>query len=97
MKSTSDQKKVKMTSKMKTTSKIAPLHFFAPPSPWKNTWNFLLMTSYLDSHTTTDIQPEMLSGVQTRNWIPRDEYDIRGIAHSRRNRKDNIFKKRRLV
>ena len=46
---------------------------------------------------TTDIQPEMLSGVQTGNGTPHDKYDIRGIAHARTNRKDDIFMQRRLV
>ena len=32
--------------------------------------NTFLMTSQLDSHTTTDVKPEMLSGVQTGNGIP---------------------------
>ena len=27
------------------------------------------MTSYGDSHNTTDVKPEMLSGVQTKNRI----------------------------
>ena len=39
----------------------------------------------------------MLSGVQTGNGTPHDEYDIRGIAHARTNRKDEIFMQRRLV
>ena len=30
------------------------------------------MNSYLDIHTTTDVKPEMLSGVQTGNGIPHD-------------------------
>ena len=55
------------------------------------------MTSYLDSQRTTDIKPEMLSGVQTGNGTPHDKYDIRGIAHARTNRKDDIFMQRRLV
>ena len=54
------------------------------------------MTSHLDSHRTTDIKPEMLSGVQTGNGTPHDRYDIRGIAHGRTNRKDDIFMQRRL-
>ena len=49
------------------------------------------MTSHLDSHTTNDVKPEMLSGVQTENRIPHDEYDLRGIAHVRAFRKDDIF------
>ena len=48
------------------------------------------------SHGTTDIKPEMLSGVQTRNRTLHDRYDKRGIAHVRTNRKDNIFMQRRL-
>ena len=32
--------------------------------------NTFLMTSHLDGHTTNDIKPEMLSGVQTGNGIP---------------------------
>ena len=54
------------------------------------------MTSYLDSQTTTDVKPEMIPGVQTGNGIPHDKYDIRGIAHARTNRKDDIFMQRRL-
>ena len=54
------------------------------------------MTSYLDSHTTTDVQPEMLSGVQTGNGILHNKYNIHGIAHTRTNKKDDIFMQRRL-
>ena len=54
------------------------------------------MTSHLNSHRTTDIKPEMLSGVQTGNESPHDKYNIRGIAHGRTNRKDDIFMQRRL-
>ena len=53
------------------------------------------MTSHLGSCTTTDIIPDMLSGVQTGNEIPHDRYNIRGIAHVRTNRKDDIFMQRR--
>ena len=52
---------------------------------------FFFMTSHLHSHMTTDIKPEMLSGVQTGYGTPHDKYNIRGIAHTRKNRKDNIF------
>ena len=55
------------------------------------------MTSHFDSHRTTNIKPEMLSGVQTGNGTPHDKYNIRGIAHACTNRKDNIFMQRRLV
>ena len=44
------------------------------------------MTSHCDSHTTTDIKPEIIPGVQTGNGIP----------HARTNIKDNIFRQRRL-
>ena len=55
------------------------------------------MTSHLDSHRTTDIKPELLSGVQTGNGTPHDKYNKRGIAHVRTNRKGDIFLQRRLV
>ena len=55
------------------------------------------MTSHLNSHGTTDIKPEMLSGVQTGNGPPHDIYNIRSIAHAWTNTKDDIFMQRRLV
>ena len=58
---------------------------------------FFFMTSHLDSHKTTDIKPEMLSGVQTGNGTPHDKYNIRDIAHARKIRKDDICMQRRLV
>ena len=45
---------------------------------------------------TTDVKPDILSGVQTGNRIPHDRYNIRGIALGRTNRKDDIFMQRRL-
>ena len=39
----------------------------------------------------------MSSGVQTGNGTSHDKYDIRGIAHPRTNRKDDIFMQRRIV
>ena len=39
------------------------------------------MTSHRDSHTTTDIKPEMIPGVETGNGISHDTYYVRGIAH----------------
>ena len=56
---------------------------------------YFLKTSHLDSHTTNDVKPEMLSGVQTGNRIPHDRYNVRGIAHARSYKKDNIFMQRR--
>ena len=79
--------------KMKATSKIglSPKNYFAPLPPLKKLPEIFLMTSHLDSHTTTDVKPDMLSGVQTGNGIPHDRYNIRGIAHGRTNRKEDIF------
>ena len=37
------------------------------------------MTSHHDSHTTTDVKPEMLSVVQTGNGIPHNKYDIHAL------------------
>ena len=54
------------------------------------------MTSHRDSHTITDVNREMIPGVQTGNGIPHDKYNIRGIVHVRTNRKDDIFMQRRL-
>ena len=54
------------------------------------------MTSHRDSHTITDVKPEIIPGVQTGNGISHDRYNIRGIAHVRTNRKDNILMQRRL-
>ena len=55
------------------------------------------MTSHLNSHRTTDIKPEMLSGVQSGDGTPHNIYNIHGIAHAGTNRKDDIFMQRRLV
>ena len=52
------------------------------------------MPPNLDSHITTDVKPEMLSGVKNGNGIPHDKYNIRGIVHARTNRKGNIFMQR---
>ena len=38
----------------------------------------------------------MIPDVLTGNGIAHDKYNIRGIAHERTNRKDNIFMQRRL-
>ena len=54
------------------------------------------MTSHRDSHTTTDVKPEMIPGILTGNGIPHDKYYVRGIAHARTNRKYAIFMQRRL-
>ena len=43
---------------------------FCPPHLKRILPDFFFMTSHLDSHKTTDIKPEMLSGVQTGNETP---------------------------
>ena len=84
---------MKTTLKTKTTLNLIYL-----PHPLKRILpEIYLMTSHLNSYRTTDIKPEMLSGVQTRNGTPHGKYNIRGIAHARANRKDDIFMQRRLV
>ena len=77
---------------MKTTSKnnlAPPLKRILP--------EIFLMTSHFNSPETTDINLEILSGVQTGNGIPHHEYNIRGIAHMLLYRKDKIFMQRRLL
>ena len=49
------------------------------------------MTSHRDSHTTTDVKPEMIP--DTGNRISHDKYDVRGIAHACN---DDIFMQRQL-
>ena len=56
----------------------------------------MLISSHLDSQTTTDVKLEMIPGVQTGNGIPHDRCDLRGVAHAHTNRKDDIFMERRL-
>ena len=54
------------------------------------------MTSHHDSHTITDVKPEIIRGVQTGNGMPHDKYNICGIDHVCTNRKDDIFRQIRL-
>ena len=54
------------------------------------------MTSHHNSHTTTDVKPEMILGVKTGNGIQHIKYDIRSIAQARTDRKDDIFMQRQL-
>ena len=51
------------------------------------------MTSHLNSHGTTDIKPEMLSGVQTGNGTPHDKYNIRGIARAHKQKRRHFHAK----
>ena len=55
-----------------------------------------LMTSHLDSHTTTDIKSKMIPGVLTGNGILHDIYNIYCITNAHTNRKNVIFMQRRL-
>ena len=54
------------------------------------------MTSHHDIYTTTNVKLEMIPGIQTGNGNPHDKCNLRGIAHARSNKKDNIFMQRRL-
>ena len=54
------------------------------------------MTSHHNNHTTTDVKPELISGVETGNGIQHNKYDIHGITQARIDRKDDIFMQRRL-
>ena len=51
------------------------------------------MTSHLDSHTTTDVKPKMISDVQPEMELHMMNIIYVGITHVRvrTNRKDNIF------
>ena len=73
---------------MNTSSKFVP-----PPTLLLQYY----LTSHLDSHTTNDVKPEMLSSVQTGNRIPHDEINVRGIAHACAYIKDDIFMQRLFV
>ena len=53
-------------------------------------------TPHLDSHSTTDPKPEILSAVLTGNRISHDGRNVRGIMHVHMCRKDDIFRQRRL-
>ena len=44
-------------------------YFVPPPSPFKKLPEIFSMTSHLEGHTTTDVIPNMLSGVKTGNKI----------------------------
>ena len=65
-----------------------------PPLPLEN-YLIFFMFSHLDSRIITDVNLEMIPGVQTKNGIPPDKYDI-PIAHALTNRKDDIFMQGRL-
>ena len=69
---------------------LIQLGIFSLAEQW-HTKIFSVMTSHLDSHTTTNVKLEMLSGVKTGNRIPHDENNVRGIAHARAYIKDDIF------
>ena len=55
----------------------------------------MVTTPHLDSHSTTDPKPEILSAVLTGKRILRDGRNICGIIHVHVCRKDDIFRQRR--
>ena len=56
----------------------------------------MFTTPHLDSHSTTDPKPEILSAVLTGNRISGDGRNVRGIMHVHVCRKDDILRQRRL-
>ena len=56
----------------------------------------MFTTPYLDSHSTTDPKPEILSAVLTGNRIPHDGRNVCGIMHVHVCRKEDSFWQRRL-
>ena len=56
----------------------------------------MFTTPHLDSHSTTDPKPEILSAVLTGNRISHDQRNVRGIMHVHVCRKYDIFRQRRL-
>ena len=59
------------------------------------TWKKMFTTHYLDSHSTTDPKPEILSAVLTGNRISHDQRNVRGIMHVHVCRKYDIFRQKR--
>ena len=58
--------------------------------------NKMITTPHLDSLSTTDPKPEILSAVLTENRISREGRNVRGIMHVHVGIKDNIFRQRQL-
>ena len=54
----------------------------------------IFSTPHLDSYSTTDPKPEILSAVYTGNRISCEERNVRGITPVHLCRKDDIFKQR---
>ena len=54
----------------------------------------MFSTPHLDSHSTTDLKPEILSAVLTGNGISNDGRNVRGIMHMHLCKKDDIFRQR---
>ena len=56
----------------------------------------MFTTLHLESHSTSDPKPEILSAVLTGNRISGDGRNVSGIMHMHVCRKDDIFRQRRL-
>ena len=56
----------------------------------------MFMTLYLNSHSTTDLKPEILSAVLTGNRISHDQRNVCSIMHVHVCRKGDIYRQRRL-
>ena len=70
-----------------------------PPCPLKNYLKVLLMTSHHDIHTKIDVKLEVIPGILTKNGIPHDKCNLRGIAYAlcTHKQKDNIFMQRLYI
>ena len=81
---------MKTTLKTKTTLNLIYL-----PHPLKRILPefFFLMTSHLKSHRTTDIKPELLSGVQYGNGTPHDIYNIRRCPCANKQKRQHFHAK----
>ena len=53
----------------------------------------MFMTPQLDSHSTADHKPEILSAVKKGKRISRDGRNVRGIMHAHMFRKDDFLGK----
>ena len=57
----------------------------------------MFMTPHLDSHSTTDPKPEIVSAVKTGNRISRHGRNVRDIMHVHMGRKADILGKNDLT
>ena len=71
---------MKMTSKLRTSSKLKTTPKMTPPQQYY--LKKLVATFHLDRHSKTDFKPEILSAVSIGNRIWYDESNVRGVGHA---------------